>query len=252
MGIKTYEMLSLLSRAVAHLPPDPDKKNSTLQSVKALLHKCLSQFNRQQQIHAQQAARYIQGHDDSISSHSSVPMLSSFLLSHVKGTLSKNYQTSVGHHSDEGDSEVECSEIRISTDKEGNLRETNQVHHYLYCADTLASMNFYSFCQCIRLQTKARSKKLKNTHETRLGVMRRHALKPAHLLHATHELVEHVDELRGDTNRILVPRVVGTSIPHSNNKQAWALFALSHFKPFGCDAPLIAENEDVEKVFDSY
>lgn len=80
----------------------------------------------------------------------------------------------------------------------------------------------------------------------------RHKLKPAHPLHATHELVEHADDLRGDKNHNLVPRVIGTSIPCSNNKQAWALFTLSHFKPFSCDVPLIGENEDPEKVFNSY
>ena len=253
MGVKTYEMLSLLSRTVARLPSDPNENSSTVQSAKILLHKCLSQFNRQQQIHAQQAARYIQGYDDSISSHSSVPMLSSLLLSHVKGALSAsgNHGTYVdGLDLDDNDSNG--IEVRISTDKEGKLVEANQIHHYLYRADTLVNMNFYDFCRCVRLQTKTRSKHTKHTHETRLGVLKRHGLKPAHPLHATHELVEHVDDLRGDMNRVLVPRVIGTSIPRSNNKQAWMLFTLSHFKPFNCDVPLIQENEDTEEVFDSY
>ncbi|KAI6030203.1 hypothetical protein EDC04DRAFT_2572412, partial [Pisolithus marmoratus] len=56
MGTKTYEMLSLLSRAVARLPLNPGNTTPTEQSAKTLLHKCLSQFNKQQQIHAQQAA----------------------------------------------------------------------------------------------------------------------------------------------------------------------------------------------------
>ncbi|KAI6014638.1 hypothetical protein EDC04DRAFT_2522802, partial [Pisolithus marmoratus] len=66
MGIKTYVMLSLLSCAVARLPSN---STSNIQSARTMLHKCLSQFNKQQQIHAQQAAQYIQGYDDSISSH---------------------------------------------------------------------------------------------------------------------------------------------------------------------------------------
>ncbi|KAI6042233.1 hypothetical protein EDC04DRAFT_2511987, partial [Pisolithus marmoratus] len=55
MGVKMYEMLSLLLHAVSQLPSE---STSTSQSAKTLLHKCLSQFNRQQQIHAQQAACY--------------------------------------------------------------------------------------------------------------------------------------------------------------------------------------------------
>lgn len=48
MGVKTYEMLS------ARLPDDVEDRSTVVQSVKMLLHKCLSQFSKQQQIHAQQ------------------------------------------------------------------------------------------------------------------------------------------------------------------------------------------------------
>jgi len=82
MGLKTYETLSFLSRAVARLSTT-NENQSAVDSAKALLHKCLSQFNRQQQIYAQQAARYLQGNDDNISSHRTVPMLSLLLLSYV-------------------------------------------------------------------------------------------------------------------------------------------------------------------------
>lgn len=68
MGLKTYEMLSLLSRVVAWMP-SVDQVDAGIDGARTLLHKCLSQFNRQQQIHSQQAARYIKGFDDSISSH---------------------------------------------------------------------------------------------------------------------------------------------------------------------------------------
>ncbi|KAF8573852.1 hypothetical protein K439DRAFT_1285269, partial [Ramaria rubella] len=67
MDMKTYEMLSLLSKAVAKMPDTtgvPEKD-----TAKTLLHKCLSQFTRCQKIHTQQAVTYIQGHNGSISSH---------------------------------------------------------------------------------------------------------------------------------------------------------------------------------------
>jgi hypothetical protein len=67
MDLKTYQSLTLLSCAVSCMP---DVSNlSSKDAAKTLLHKCLSQFTRQQQIHAQQAIRYLQGFGDSISSH---------------------------------------------------------------------------------------------------------------------------------------------------------------------------------------
>jgi hypothetical protein len=83
MDVKTYEVLSLLSRAVARIPPT-EPGVALASSAKDLLHKCLSQFNGQQQVHAQQAVRYIQGHGDGISSHETSPMLSSLLICYLK------------------------------------------------------------------------------------------------------------------------------------------------------------------------
>jgi hypothetical protein len=53
MGPKTYEMLSLLSKAVCNMPSMDDTE--PVAKAKILLYKCLSQFTRQQQIHGQQA-----------------------------------------------------------------------------------------------------------------------------------------------------------------------------------------------------
>ena len=50
MDVTTYEMLSLLSRAVSSMPSASD--SSAKDRAKTLLHKCLAQFSRQQQIHA--------------------------------------------------------------------------------------------------------------------------------------------------------------------------------------------------------
>ncbi|KAF8230248.1 hypothetical protein L208DRAFT_1282824, partial [Tricholoma matsutake] len=67
--LQTYEILSLLSKAVLHATESNHSNMSTKEQAKNLLHKCLSQFGKQQQIHAQQAACYIQGHADGIGSH---------------------------------------------------------------------------------------------------------------------------------------------------------------------------------------
>ena len=82
MDFKTYEMLSLLSCAVASM--SPESESQPRQHARVLLHKCLAQFSRQQQIHAQQAARYLRGHKDSMSSHDTEPMMSGLLLEFLR------------------------------------------------------------------------------------------------------------------------------------------------------------------------
>ena len=87
MDLKTYQVLSLMSKAVLSANEHISSESST-ESAKILLQKCLSQFLRQQQLHAQQAAHYIRGKTDSISSHSTVPMLSSLLMLFVRKKFS--------------------------------------------------------------------------------------------------------------------------------------------------------------------
>ncbi len=87
--MKTYEVLSLLSKAVLSMHDVNngidacDLHGNTIQSAKTLLHKCVSQFAKRQQIHAQQAARYLRGHNDVITSHTTVPMLSGLLIHYI-------------------------------------------------------------------------------------------------------------------------------------------------------------------------
>ena len=81
MDLKTYEVLSLLSKAVLRAS-ETDSGSSAKEQAKNLLHKCLSQFSKQQQIHAQEVACYIRGHLDGTGSHKTVPMLMRTLLNH--------------------------------------------------------------------------------------------------------------------------------------------------------------------------
>ena len=242
--LKTHEMLSLLSRTVANLGGPPDHDESLVTRSKRLLHKCLSQFTRQQQIHAQQAARYLRGFDDSIPSHKTVPMLSALLISHVARvarTLGPHTLPSNQSHTDDSDSDEdsddnddaigdeddteECEDVslKILVDQHGSLRETNQVIDYLYRGKTLRSMVFYDFCQCVRLE-KTSTSKTKNTADTRLGVLTRHELEQGHPSAETHRLVEHTNELRGEGSDLLVPRVMGMSIPRKIDK-GYKMFA---------------------------
>lgn len=82
MSLRTSQMLSLMCRAVMAAPRKED--TSDRDHAKTLLHKCLAQFGRKQQIHGQQAARYIRGKGDSISSHKTIPLMSNLAFSHVR------------------------------------------------------------------------------------------------------------------------------------------------------------------------
>ena len=282
--LKTHDMLSLLSRAVANLSDSPDEGENNLVRSKRLLHKCLSQFTRQQQIHAQQAARYLRGQDDSIPSHKTTPMLSALLISYVtKATRMKetgNVATRKNDVGDDGndvgvdendesdggidedcesdadadednygDREREDVSLKIVLNRDGTLREANQVVDYLYRGETLCSMAFYDFCRCVRLE-KTSASQTKNTADTRLGVLKRHELKDGHPLATTHRLVEHTSELRGEGTNLLIPRVVGMSIPRKSDK-IYHVFALAHFMPFDIDNPLIHPGQTAMEVFNS-
>jgi hypothetical protein len=39
--------------------------------------------------------------------------------------------------------------IHVQLNHEGNMFECNQIHDYLFRADTLVEMNYYDFTQCV-------------------------------------------------------------------------------------------------------
>ena len=84
-------MLSLMLHAVASVSSTPIP--SDVDHAKTLLHKCLSQFSKQQQVHGQQAVRYLRGLDDCMMSHKTIPMLSSLLLLHIQNVYSTDHKT---------------------------------------------------------------------------------------------------------------------------------------------------------------
>ncbi|KAG1733088.1 hypothetical protein EDD22DRAFT_960256 [Suillus occidentalis] len=152
----------------------------------------------------------------------------------------------------EAEDEMEDVRVRVAMDKHGQIVDCNQVHHYLFRASSLDDMCFYDFCHCVWLQTKARSKDVKNTFETHLGVLHQHALQDLHPLSQTHELLEHTNDARGEGLHEYVPRVVGMSIPHSTDANKWKLFTLAHFKPFSCTVPLIPLHSSVDAEYASF
>jgi len=248
MDVKTYEVLSLLSQAVPCIPAR-GQDVSPAESAKVLLHKCLSQFNGQHQVHAQQAVHYIQGFGDGIPSHETAPMLSSLLIGYVKdrypwlksGRGLPDIECDFGPESEEAEP---VHIIHIATDNQRLLLEANQVHHYVHHAETLSHMNFYEFFRCVCLESISKNAKIKNTFETRLSVLHRHRLLSGHPYCETHILVEHTNLERGDGAVEHVPRVIGMSIPWPTNASLWAIFTLAHFKPFSISMDLFGINKD--------
>lgn len=246
MDLKTYEMLSLMSCAISSMPEQAT--SSPAYQAKMLLHKCLAQFTRQQQIHSQQAARYLRTEGDGMASHRTKPMMSAILVSNVKAIYG-----GVGLNVNEDDADNEDSEeisLRVTVDHDGNLMATNQFHDYYYRADSLQAMNFFDFSHCVKLEKKSNSPK--NTIDTRGGVLARHSLLPPHKLADTHQLVEYWNEERGDGDEEFPPRVIGCSIPKPNAGIGFAIFVLAHFKPFGLTKPLLHKGQTFEKVLETY
>ena len=247
MDIKTYQMLSLLSCTVASVSQEselPIRKKG-----RDLLHKCLAQFTRQQQIHAQQAARYLRGNNDSISSHETIPMMSGLLLDFIH----TEYRTitTVSDAEEEENDDVEHSFLKIQTDNNGKLVNHNQLTDYWYRGQSLIHLNFYDFVRCVSLQiNKKNSESIQN--ETRFSIVIKHDLLPDHPLAQTHHLVQHTNQNVEQNCKQYVPRIVGSNIPHQTDCQQWKLFTLAHFKPFHLSQPLIASNSTIENTFDSY
>jgi hypothetical protein len=127
---------------------------------------------------------------------------------------------------------------------------TNQFHDYYFHADSLASMNFYDFCRCTKLERLC--DRPKNTVETRADVHLRHCLLDPHPLAHTHGIVEFWNDNSIDHQSELVPRFTGCTIPHPNTGLTYAIFVLAHFKPFSASNPLLHTGETFQQVFQTY
>lgn len=115
-----------------------DVQDTPIGRAKHLLHCCLTHFGRGTQIHSQHAARLIQGLDDTMGSHRTVPMPSAILLFFVCHTYSISVVSS------EAVLEEDIP-INLTFDKSGQIRECNQVHDYFYRPSELEDLTFYNF-----------------------------------------------------------------------------------------------------------
>ena len=140
--------------------------------------------------------------------------------------------------------------LKLTADDSGRILKHTQVDNYYYRDPLLSHINYFDFVQFFRLEKQKHLHHSKNGNP-RLGTFRRYSLKEAHPLSKTHEIVEHTNVELGHGSQILVPHVVGLSIPRPQHS-SFHLFMLAHFKPFSSDFPLIEKNKTVQSTFNDF
>ncbi len=81
---------------------------------------------------------------DTITSHTTGS--DAFWDTYAHGT--KLYPIATQTNDSHDEIETECERIPITTDNEGNIIQTNQVHNYLYRDEMLSDVCFYDFVRC--------------------------------------------------------------------------------------------------------
>lgn len=277
MDLPTHQILTLMSQAVMAAPRSV-KPGEPL-TVRHLMHRCLAQFNRNSQMHAQRAIRFIRGHKDYMVSHDHAPMMSSMLMDYVKKTHAPELFAVVlpvdtpvhdenpdndrdGTAEDEDNDQdlihgrdvFEITEIadagpdkepsvQLFTDETGKLRYSDQVQDYLYRPSELASCSFYDFVRLYVVRKKTRKE-----HGATLILN----LHPKHRLATTHRLFcRHKDAIGSEAHEF-VPAMMGVTIPRRADNDYYRLFCLAHFKPFSAFSPLLPPNCTVSETFATY
>ncbi|KAL0057233.1 hypothetical protein AAF712_016133 [Marasmius tenuissimus] len=244
MDEKMHNIISVISDVVAALPSEAS--HSDISKSQTILLKCVSQFQRKKQMHAQEAVHYLRGFKDGVSSHKTTPMMSNILMSHCRSLYMIPSDNDANEDSSEDDESEEQPYVSLSVDNQGRVLESNQFHDYYYRGDTLQTLNFYEFARCVKREAKTNSPK---TH--RLGTLTRHALLTGHSLAETHQLVLHTNETEHQSKN-LIPRMIGATPPRVSHP-SYHLFMLAHFKPFSCKVPLLDDtNQSAKDQFDCY
>ncbi|KAK6997321.1 hypothetical protein R3P38DRAFT_2563635, partial [Favolaschia claudopus] len=236
---KTYHVLSLLSQAVVANANNSGSDSGPLTATKSLLHKCLSQLTRQQQIHAQQATWYIRGHGDALMSHEVVPMMSGALLATVV-----NEDDSEEEDNTEISSRISAAEfpVRVMVTPNGEIVHSSQIENYLYRDSGLADVSFYEFIHRFSIERRSKTSK---------GSFKRFELQQPHTKAHKYQIVERINYECGPIIKLRVPQVIGSSIPRKSSP-LYPVFALAHFKPFSMTYPLVANGETFEETFSKF
>ncbi|KAE8250676.1 hypothetical protein A4X13_0g4500 [Tilletia indica] len=228
-------------------------------ATKTLLTKCVMQFGRERQLHAQQAATYVRDLGDTWQSHSTLPMLSGRLLCTVTSmyggsseseqaaanTTEQNSSTSAAGITSAGTAQAETShqaDPLADLDDDGSylpLSATglaHQVDDYLHRGDTLAHLSYYDFvkfCKMVNLPKKPN--------------------KNHHFMKETHPNAKEKCHRYTPLQANGIPRAIFSTFPRPNGTPGhgdiYCAAMLSHFVPFSAENPLKRQGQSFEEAF---
>ncbi|SJL16369.1 uncharacterized protein ARMOST_19891 [Armillaria ostoyae] len=245
MSLKTYEILSLMGDALMNAHASLLKGEEL--EARTVLHKCLSQFAKQHQVHAQQVAKIVRGQREAFSSHETVLMMSGALMRYVLRRWSYSDET------DPSDlSEHEAAYVSVRLNRKGTLIHRSQLEEYLNHSVALKDVSFYDFCSRFKVVRKGtKDTMVLSTYTTgdRIDKLTHYPFLSTYELSKTHEIAEHTTREEAAYMTKFVPRIVGHRLPRVHD-QCYKAFMLAHFKPFDRDIPLVPEGHDISEAFD--
>ncbi|CAD7067792.1 unnamed protein product [Tilletia caries] len=220
--------------------------------TQSLLSKCVMQFGRERQVHAQQASTYVRDLGDTEQSHTTTPMLSGALTRMVHKLFGfPREDIGIEHCHQPGASPMDIDEASSTSNPDVNVPDdngssdmvslnhhglTHQVQDYLWRGTTLADLCFYDFVQYVEL---IRIPKTPNHNHHHLGDM--------HPNHATH--LHRYTPLRSRG----IPRSIGASFPRRDGSDGhgdmYCSVMMAHFIPFDNHQPLKLGTERWEEAF---
>ncbi|KAE8220701.1 hypothetical protein CF319_g5812 [Tilletia indica] len=230
---------------------------------RSVLSRCVMQFGRERQVHAQQASTYVRDLGDTEQSHKTIPMLSGQLLYVVQrifgaarepNPLDANAETgsspslgvpvlSVGESiadattpdsDDEADDEDEHDRGFLPLNHKGL---THQVDDYIHRGSSLSNLCFYEFVEFVNLDKPPKKKRNRNHHD----------------LNDSHpDFDTHIHRYR-PTQSNGIPRSVGARFPRSDGSAThgdlYCAAMMGHFVPFNSAQPLKSQHETWEEAF---
>ncbi|KAE8229299.1 hypothetical protein CF326_g5734 [Tilletia indica] len=239
------------------------------EDVKALLVRCVMQFGRERQLHAQQAATYVRDLGDTLSSHVTVPMLSGALHYHVLkmygplrvidsvveetlpstadaaaaiGLPSEDAPTAnngvIGNDNDGDDSDSGIDDDGDEQDLMplSSTKKVRQLDDYLHRGETLDRLNFYDFVKYCKLVPIPK----RSTHNY-------------HTVSETHADSGESCHRYIAGQPIGIPRAVYSAFPRPDGTplhgDAYCAMMLAHFRPFSVREPLMESGQTYEDVF---
>ncbi|KAE8230936.1 hypothetical protein CF326_g4056 [Tilletia indica] len=234
--------------------------------ARSLLSRCVMQFGRERQVHAQQAATYVRDLGDVQRSHETTPMLSGPLTAMVHRLYGPIRQemlpiplggdstpssappppdATAPTQPDASDSHIQdgdgCDEDEEGAASTGfmplNHRGTvHQIEDYFHRAEALDMLNFYDFVQHVRL---VKSPKNRNASH--------HSLPQSHQNWKTH--VHRYAPLKSHG----IPRYLAASFPRrdgtAGHGDSYCAAMMAHFIPFNTVNPLKQQNQTWEQAF---